>query len=167
MDPTSEARLSVIYPVLADKIRALASTLAAQGTIIIVVQGLRTTLEQDELYAQGRTMPGKIVTNARGGYSYHNFGLAVDCAPLNPDKTIDWNAAHPAWAHMELMGSTQLGLTSGANWLRLKDAPHFQLTGRFPVGAPTDEMRELYQNGGLQAVWDAVESNPPTEAVTA
>ncbi|SVE43245.1 uncharacterized protein METZ01_LOCUS496099, partial [marine metagenome] len=45
---------------------------------LFVVHTLRTYAEQDDLYEQGRTEPGKIVTNARGGKSWHNFGLAID-----------------------------------------------------------------------------------------
>jgi peptidoglycan LD-endopeptidase CwlK len=155
MNDTSEARLDQVYPVLADKVRKMAQLLSDEGITIVVVQGLRTVEQQDHLYAQGRTMPGKIVTNARGGHSWHNFGLAVDCAPENPDSTIDWNASHPAWKTMEATG-VGLGLTSGANWIRLADAPHFQLTGQWPVGAPSDEVRTLYAGGGLEAVWAAL-----------
>jgi hypothetical protein len=53
------------------------------------VQGVRTFAEQDALYAQGRTRKGLRVTNAKGGQSYHNYGLAADCALLTiiSDKT--------------------------------------------------------------------------------
>ena len=156
MNQASEAHLELVWPGLASKIHLLYDTLRAEGITIIVTQGLRTVEEQNMLYRQGREYPGKIVTNARGGYSWHCFGLAVDCAPLNPDNSIDWNAQHPQWKRMEEAG-VALGLTSGANWLRLKDAPHFQLTGQWPVGAPTDEVRQLYAQGGLQAVWRALE----------
>jgi peptidoglycan LD-endopeptidase CwlK len=37
-----------------------------------------------------RTAPGKIVTNAKGGYSNHNFGLAVDVVPFE-EGTLNWN----------------------------------------------------------------------------
>lgn len=156
MNATSEQRLSAVHPTLAAKIHQLAASLAAEGTTIIVVQGLRTVDEQDTLYEQGRTTPGNIVTNARGGYSWHNFGLAVDCAPLNADASVDWNAAHPQWKRMESAGQA-LGLTSGATFVRLVDAPHFQLTGQWPIGAPADEVRILYAGGGLQAVWHALQ----------
>ena len=128
--------------------------MAVQGETIAVVQGLRTVQQQDALYAQGRTTPGKEVTNAPGGYSWHNMGLAVDCAPLE-GIVVDWDANHPAWKQMEESG-VSLGLTSGANWVRLVDAPHFQITGRFPEGAPDDEVRAIFDAGGLQAVWDEV-----------
>lgn len=155
MNPHSEALLSKVNPVLAAKVRAMSAALSAQGITIIVVQGLRTVEEQDALYAQGRTTPGKIVTNAKGGQSWHNLGCAVDCAPLNPDGTIDWNASHPAWKAMEVEG-VKVGLVAGANWVRFVDAPHFQLTGKFPEGAPDTEARELFASGGLQGVWDAI-----------
>lgn len=155
MNPHSEALLDKVNPFLAAKVRAMADNLATQGITIIVVQGLRTIEEQDALYAQGRTTPGKIVTNAKGGQSWHNFGCAVDCAPLNPDGSIDWNANHPQWKAMEAAG-TAMGLVSGANWVRFVDAPHFQLTGKFPEGAPDTEARELFKTGGLRAVWDAI-----------
>src|ERR1019366_5531638 len=81
MDNASEERLQLVCPQLADKVRQMAENLANQNIDIRVTQGLRTYAEQDALYAQGRTTPGRIVTNAKGGYSYHCFGLAIDCAP--------------------------------------------------------------------------------------
>jgi hypothetical protein len=54
---------------------------------------------------------------------------------------------------MEALGQS-LGLEVGAYWRSFPDAPHFQLTGRFPVGAPSDEVRQLFKDGGMQAVWD-------------
>lgn len=159
MDSVSEQRLSQVYPALAAKIRQMADTLAGEGIEIRVVQGLRTTAEQDALYAQGRTAPGKIVTNCRGGHSYHNFGLAVDCVPSTqgPDQPYnpDWNNQHPAWQKMVDAG-VALGLDSGAQWEHFKDFPHFQLTGPFPEGAPNAECQSLLASKGMQAVWDAV-----------
>jgi peptidoglycan L-alanyl-D-glutamate endopeptidase CwlK len=154
MNTPSETRLQQVNPALASKIHALAAQLLTEGIVIIVMQGMRTWAEQDALYAQGRTTPGKIVTNAKGGQSYHNLGCAVDCAPLNPDKSVDWNANHPQWKCMEELG-VSLGLVSGANWVRLVDAPHFQLTGRFPVGAPNDEARQLFQQSP-ETLWNEI-----------
>ncbi|HEY8916285.1 MAG TPA: RHS repeat-associated core domain-containing protein [Chitinophaga sp.] len=56
-----------------------------------VTQGYRTIEYQDALYAQGRTAPGNIVTQARGGQSAHNFGMGVDVAPfVNGRIDYDW-----------------------------------------------------------------------------
>lgn len=51
-----------------------------QGLKIKIGETLRTVAEQDDLYAQGRTKPGNIVTNAPGSSysSYHQWGTAFD-----------------------------------------------------------------------------------------
>lgn len=162
MDATSESRLQDVFPPLADRVRSMAATLAQEGIVIRVVQAMRTWAEQDALYAQGRTAPGNIVTNCRGGQSYHNFGLAVDCAPSKhgPGQPFDpdWNEQNPSWQRMVAVGQS-VGLDSGATWRTFKDVPHFQLTGRFPEGAPSQEMVQLFENGGTNAVWDAVSAS--------
>ena len=152
MDTVSELRLAQVYPGLADKIRSMAATLEAEAIDIRVTQGLRTVAEQEALYAQGRTSSGDIVTNAAGGYSWHNFGLAIDVVPLTP-LGPDWDTAHPVWGRIVAVG-TGLGLTAGAQWRTFTDWPHFQLTGRFPV-TPNDEARLFLSTGGVEAVWEA------------
>ena len=102
MDATSEQRLLQVHPALAAMVHAAFAALSAQGTYFCVAQGLRTYAEQDALYAQGRTAPGHIVTNARGGYSNHNFGCAVDCYPYlsGPGGAINWAANSPQFRAM-------------------------------------------------------------------
>ena len=66
------------------RLQALAAELIKecekQGLQIKIGETLRTTAEQDALYAQGRTKPGTIVTNAKGSSysSYHQWGTAFD-----------------------------------------------------------------------------------------
>jgi peptidoglycan L-alanyl-D-glutamate endopeptidase CwlK len=157
MDRTSELRLTMVMPALAEKIHQLANmmSLDVPPMWIVVSAGYRTWAEQDQLFAIGRSVPGKKVTDARGGYSWHNFGCAVDCAPEVISGQIDWSPDHPQWKKMEDIGES-LGLTSGATWTRLVDAPHFQLTGHFPEGAPDDEARQIYQSQGQEALWKIV-----------
>jgi len=156
MDPISETRLSQVHPILADKIRLMAADLAAQGITIRVTQGLRTWEEQQALYDQGRSAPGSIVTNAEPGYSYHNFGLAVDVVPLT-ELGPDWDVSHPVWSAITKAG-TNLGLTSGAAWRSFPDWPHFQLTGNLPV-TPTPQVRTVYSTEGMAAVWESTGLN--------
>lgn len=163
MNPHSEQRLAQVYPPLAGLIRQMAASLAFS---IIVAQGLRTVEYQQSLWQEGRNPDGSyidpvhhkgVVTNADAGHSWHNFGLAVDCDVLNKDGSVDWNSSHPQWHDMEAAG-VALGLTSGANWIRIVDAPHFQYTaGVFPEAAPNDEVRAIYKSGGLSAVWQELE----------
>ena len=160
LDTVSQLRLAEVWPVLAARITQLAATLEAQGIDIRVVQGLRTVAQQDALYAQGRTTPGKVVTNCRGGYSWHNYGMAVDCVPGQdipnaPAYIPDWNPEHPSWLAMEA-AARSLGLTCGADWRTFVDYPHFQLTGQYPDGAPDDEVRQIAKNQGLKALWSTV-----------
>jgi peptidoglycan L-alanyl-D-glutamate endopeptidase CwlK len=155
MEPVSEERLKLVYPGLAEKVRQMADILLKEGILIRVTQGLRTVAEQCALYAQGRSKPGKVVTNCQGGHSYHNFGLAVDCCPSTDavDKPFkpEWDETRPAWKRMVQVGES-VGLNSGSAWIHFKDVPHFQLTGKWPVGAPPSEARVLITEG-LPAVW--------------
>lgn len=165
MDKTSEARLSKVHPVLAAKVKQMAVTLATEGIIIRVTQGLRTYQEQDALYAQGRTTPGNIVTNAIGGKSYHNYGLAVDVIPGVPNSNPwlpDWNINSPSYARMVEVG-TKLGLYSGSKFVHLPDWPHFQMAGNMPVGAPTLEAQKALREHGLNKAWEVAGLGVPSE----
>ena len=152
MDSISTARLQLVCPALSAKIHQMADMLSLEGITFRVTQGVRTWSEQAALYAQGRTAPGPVVTNAAPGHSYHNYGLAVDVVPLGVSGP-DWNLSHPVWQRLVDVG-TSLGLTSGTQWRTFPDWPHFQLTGVFPV-TPNDEVREIYLASGMEAVWKA------------
>ena len=146
MKASSEKRLQQLHPALAAAVRAAIEDLARRGTVVEVVQGLRTFEEQDELFAKGRTKPGQIVTQARGGESNHNFGLAVDLCPFTNDKP-DWNAPMAVWA---AIGSAAMahGLEWGGQWKKFLDKPHVQLPAM-----TVKECASCYQAGGLAAVW--------------
>lgn len=99
---------------------------------VLVTCTYRSSAEQDELYKQGRTMPGKRVTNVRGGRSAHNFTIkgtpaskAFDIVPIRNGKLI-WDAADPLWQRVGLI-ATNLGIDWGGNWTTFIDKPHFQL----------------------------------------
>jgi peptidoglycan LD-endopeptidase CwlK len=156
LDSISENRLSEVHPILAQKIRDMAELLALENINVRVVQSLRSWGEQQALYNEGRDADGnivdkaKVVTNARPGTSWHNFGLAVDVAPF--DSGIpDWNASHPAWRRIVTVGES-VGLVSGSEWRTFPDWPHFQLTGQLPV-SPDDAVRAAYATGGQESVW--------------
>ena len=58
----------------------------ANNLDVRITNAFRSWDEQDRLYAQGRTLPGSLVTNAQGGDSYHNWGLAFDASPYENGK---------------------------------------------------------------------------------
>src|ERR1017187_6445090 len=102
MDNISEARLGEVHPKLATQVRSMGEMLAGENIFIRVVCGLRSWKQQADEWAEGRDANGniidlaKVVTHARPGHSYHQFGLAVDVAPFDAGIP-DWNANHPAW----------------------------------------------------------------------
>jgi LysM repeat protein len=128
----SERRLAGLHPVVVERAKALLDAARGAGLAVMVTQGLRTWKEQDALYRKGRTSPpiGKryIVTNAKGGYSWHNFGLAFDVLLLDALGKGDWNTRHPGWRILGELGK-KAGLEWGGDWKTPKDFAHFQYTG--------------------------------------
>ena len=148
----SDQRLSGLHPVVASRARAMLDLCSLAGLAILVTQGVRTWEEQDVLFARGRTVPpigaSNIVTKARGGQSYHNFGLAFDIIVLDSMGKTDWNTSHPGWRRAAEAGRS-VGLEWGGDWKGFKDIPHFQYTG----GLSLAECRALFADG-IEAVWD-------------
>ncbi|MFL6696326.1 MAG: M15 family metallopeptidase [Vitreoscilla sp.] len=104
----------------------------AAGIDVILTCTWRSNQEQDTLYAQGRTAPGHVVTNARAGQSKHNptqdghpCSQAFDMAPVVNGK-IDWSPSNPAWARCGAIGK-ELGLEWAGDWKSFREFPHFQL----------------------------------------
>lgn len=97
--------------------------MAAVGYPIIVTDEYRSKEAQDALYEQGRTKPGPIVTNARGGESLHNFRCAFDVA-FKQGAGISYEGD---FAMLGKVGKI-LGLEWGGDWSTFPDKPHFQFT---------------------------------------
>lgn len=96
------------------------------GVHPIITQGYRTFEESDKLYQQGRTTPGEIVSNAKAGQSWHNYGLAVDFALVINGETI-WNQNNPHWSTV-----VNIFKSHGFNWGgdfagSFKDYPHLEM----------------------------------------
>lgn len=159
MDAASERELARLNPQLAERVRLMAADLRAQGINVVVAPkgGLRTFAEQNELYAQGRTKPGNIVTNVRGGGSYHNYGLAVDIVPTTASGQPTWNASADTWNRIGRAGEQQ-GLEWGGRWTSFQDRPHFQMAGGT---SSATQLLSTYNNGGLPAVWNRVNQRYP------
>jgi peptidoglycan L-alanyl-D-glutamate endopeptidase CwlK len=114
--------------------REFLSLCQSKGVDAFITQTYRSDIEQDAAYAQGRTAPGKIVTNARGGESPHNCvdvtgnpaARAFDFAIKLPEGNLDWDASDKAW-QTALATGIQLGLISGTSFKTLKDNPHMEM----------------------------------------
>lgn len=98
-----------------------------QNLDVLIYCTYRTDDEQDLLYAQGRTTPGHIVTNARAGQSAHNFRLAFDGCPMMGGKPL-WNEPLIG-PHWQLYGqiAVNVGMEWGGNWTGFVEEPHCQM----------------------------------------
>jgi len=122
-DSTSDRRIKTLHPLIQCDVANIINEAEAKLNVKFrVTQALRTVAEQDELYAQGRTAGGSIVTNARGGKSYHNYGLAFDVAIIENNSVI-WDS--PEYKNLSTIAS-RYGFFWGGNFKNLRDEPHFQ-----------------------------------------
>lgn len=122
---------------LKPEVKALAERWLAeckdQGLDVLVTSTLRTFAEQDALYAQGRTAPGRIVTNARGGQSFHNFGVALDFVPMRNGKPVwGYSSADDSALWSKIAGIAEgLGFSWSGRWTgKLKEQAHIQFTSK-------------------------------------
>lgn len=115
---------------LKPRVQTLANAFIAEcelrGIDILITSTYRDCDTQDALYAQGRTKPGKIVTNAKGGYSFHNFAVAFDFVPMVSGK--------PAWNDTALFKkcgeiAESVGLEWAGRWKKFPEMAHCQYTG--------------------------------------
>lgn len=136
MDDRSLKELNTLHPKF--KQSAIDAWTEAQAAMpgnvqIIIIQGLRSFEESNHLYALGRTERGEnaspehpmgnVVTNAPGGSSYHNYGLAFDFEMITNGKA-DYIVG-PLWLKVvDIM--KKHGMTWGGEFKTIKDDPHFE-----------------------------------------
>ena len=122
-------RIEDLHPDLQVQARRFIADAAAEGIDVLIYCTLRDFASQAELYAQGRTTKGAIVTNARPGESAHNYGAAWDCVPLKNGKAM-WSD-RDTYAKLGRIGEA-LGLEWAGRWTgKLRETAHFQHTALF------------------------------------
>ena len=136
LDERSARNVATLQPDVRPFATALVERAAMQGIVIKVISGTRSYVEQDTLFAQGRTAPGNIVTNARGGQSNHNFGIAFDVGVFDGRRYLDHSPLYKAVGAIGLA----LGLEWGGNWTSFVDEPHFQLRPIWAKNIPERDM---------------------------
>lgn len=114
-----------LHPELRKKIKQLQEFCEAEGLPLGIGECLRTAAEQDELYAQGRTKPGAIVTYARGSSysSQHQWGIAFDFFKNVPGHAYD----DADFFRVVGRAAKALGLAWGGDWTSPVDMPHIYL----------------------------------------
>jgi hypothetical protein len=79
----------------------------------------------------------------------HNYGLAIDVAPTD-GHSVDWDGKGAKWQEI-LAKAPSCGLAEGAQWRTFPDEPH--LYPQECPANPDDNLRYLFAEGGLTAVW--------------
>jgi peptidoglycan LD-endopeptidase CwlK len=123
IDERSARNIATLAPTVRPLAEKLIETAKAAGINAKVISGTRTYAEQNAIYAQGRTTPGKIVTKARAGQSWHNFGIAFDIGIFSADGKTYYGESKD-YKTVGKMGEA-LGLEWGGSW-KFVDEPHFQ-----------------------------------------
>jgi peptidoglycan L-alanyl-D-glutamate endopeptidase CwlK len=156
-DQKTLERIQLLHPKLREEALTMYDEIVAALTGTAACRfayTLRTFAEQDALFAQGRTKPGAIVTKAKGGQSYHNYGLAIDIVLLvDTDKngtfeTASWDLktdfdgdGKSDWQEVVAIFK-RYGYEWGGDW-KFNDAPHFQKT----LGKSIAELQALHNTG--------------------
>ena len=128
-------KIEDLKPVVQLRARALLNAAKDAGIDLIITSTYRTAEQQAALYAQGRTKPGMIVTNARPGDSYHNWQCAFDVVPLRNGKPV-WGTSGEdgmLWRKIGELGES-VGLEWAGRWTgKLREMAHFQYTGGLTI----------------------------------
>jgi peptidoglycan L-alanyl-D-glutamate endopeptidase CwlK len=144
-DERSEKNILTLHPKAQELARVFLNSVAdfqdlrVAGITLKIISGTRTYDEQAELFAQGRTKSGKIVTNAEPGESNHNFGLAWDVGLFRGNEYLPESELYDAAGAI----GKELGLEWGGDWTRLVDKPHFQLRTVMTLA----QIREKFEGG--------------------
>ncbi|WML57834.1 M15 family metallopeptidase [Neobacillus sp. PS2-9] len=122
-----------LHPIVKERSDQLIQKSARKRIRVVITDGFRSAEDQDRLYEQGRSTEGTIVTYAKGGESYHNFGLAIDFALKDPSGNVIWDMNYDGnkngkadWTEVVVMAKA-LGFDWGGDWAQFKDYPHLQM----------------------------------------
>ena len=122
-----------LHPDVKEKAELVKQIAWDQGILIRYTDGYRSFDSQDTIFQQGRTLPGPVVTNARSGQSYHNYGLAIDFVLTDAYGNAEWSLERDAngngvsdWEDVGNIAKS-VGFTWGGDWEDFVDYPHLQM----------------------------------------
>lgn len=130
--PTVDRSLFHLYPEFSEHVKLILAEMNGwcvkhwPGHTAAVAEGFRTTERQQELYAQGRSKPGSIVTHKNGttNPSNHQTGLAVDVVGYGTEG-FTWSCPPEFWVYLGHCARSH-GLEWGGDWESFKDLPHIE-----------------------------------------
>lgn len=167
-DASSDAKLKLVYPRLADGWRSARQAMWDTHEVQIkVIDGLRTFGDQRADYSKGRLKDkngtwiicdaSKVVTHALPGQSFHNYGLAIDSGFMGSDpylEHIDQKDSVNLWNEYGRICKLS-DLEWGGDWLGNKvDRPHCQIS----MGYSYHDLQIMYADIGIKAIWKKCDS---------
>ena len=156
IDKITLKRLQLLYPVFGDLVYSFILQFYSEHEIkICISQTLRTFKDQENLYAQGRTQGGRVVTNAMPGDSFHNYGLAADIAFVGIDPYLEKKSkSEQDFYWMEVGRIAKInGLEWGGDFKSFKDRPHMQMS----FGLTIAQIKADFNKGGLFSLWERLD----------
>jgi peptidoglycan L-alanyl-D-glutamate endopeptidase CwlK len=137
-----DRRVDILLPEFKARLERAVREAQKAGHQIAVFETWRTPTRQDELYNQGRTAPGKKVTNARGWDSWHQYGVAADIAGMANSK---WT-----WGQeVDFTAAMKFFKAEGLETLDPFEQCHVQLTHGLTIA----EAKLIQSRLGLLGVW--------------
>lgn len=154
MDLITIERIKLMHPDKRDELKQIYTSInnmLPKGVRLRFTHTLRTIEEQNYLYSQGRSRGGSIVTNAKGGQSIHNYGLAFDIVILldeDNNGTFEKAVWNGKWFNVVVAQLKSLGFEHGGDW-KFKDMPHFQYKKPDGSSYKWQELKALLDSGEL------------------
>jgi len=139
-DIRSERNIHGLHPKAQEAARKFLREVGDAGLTVRILSGTRTYAEQNALFRIGRFGDTRSkVTNARGGQSNHNFGIAWDIGVFENGQYMTASAPYRKASQAGLFD----GLEWGGNWISFQDLPHYQL----PTGLSLSQVRAKFEAG--------------------
>lgn len=124
-DQRSEENISTLLPsaqqMAREWLKVAKGVAHDEGYDVKIICGTRSYAEQDALYKKRPR-----VTRARGGQSWHNFGLAFDFGVFSLDGK-EYVEESPLYAVLGKLARQVQNAEWGGDWEDFKDEPHVQL----------------------------------------
>lgn len=136
-------KIESLAPFVQDLLKGALEELHAEGYMVYPFETYRSPERQAALYSQGRTTPGKKVTNAKPWQSFHQYRVAVDVVYKVKNRWV-WEGDYDRVSMIMQQYSFE-----PVNFERV----HFQIT----QGLHWREAYELMKKGGVELVWSTIE----------
>ena len=145
-DKRTEGNIATLVPKAQRAARQFMAATKPFKYTVQILSGGRTYAQQSAIYAQGRSKPGRVVTNAPAGSSNHNFGIAFDVGIFEGKTYFTGATRAQTQAYLDLRKLTKpavLDLDWGGDWRSSKDYPHYELH----TGMSTRSVRAALETG--------------------